>query len=58
MKREFIRRIDELGRLVLPKELRKQYEFKEGDVVYFDCQENGILIHSKDYGCERSEADE
>lgn len=41
--------IDELGRLVIPDELRKQYGFKPGDKVYFDTQDDGILIHSEDY---------
>ena len=26
-----VRRLDDLGRLVIPKEIRKQYRMKEGD---------------------------
>lgn len=58
MKTEISRQIDELGRLVLPKELRKLYGFKPGDAVYFTCQDDGILIHNKDYWYEHSEEDE
>ena len=55
MRPEISRQIDELGRLVLPKELRKLYGFKPGDAVYFTCQDNGILIHNKNYWYDRSE---
>lgn len=57
MKQEISRQIDELGRLVLPKDLRKLYGFKPGDTVYFTAQDDGILIHSKDYWYERTEDD-
>ena len=43
------RQIDELGRLVIPVDLRKQYGFKPGDKVYFTAYDNGILIHSENY---------
>ena len=46
MKPEIIRKIDELGRLVIPKDLRKMYGFKTGDDVYFTCQDDGILLHT------------
>ncbi|MBQ7363506.1 MAG: AbrB/MazE/SpoVT family DNA-binding domain-containing protein [Clostridia bacterium] len=58
MQTEISRQIDELGRLVIPKELRKHYGFNPGDAVYFTCQDNGILIHNKNYRYERSEDDE
>ena len=41
---EFIRQIDELGRLVIPKDLRVKYGFKPGDEVYLEASNNGILI--------------
>ena len=43
------RQIDELGRLVIPKDLREQYGLKPGDKVWFTAYDNGILIHSEDY---------
>ena len=42
------RQIDELGRLVIPIDLRKQYGLKPGDTVWFSAYDNGILIHSED----------
>ena len=42
------RQIDELGRLIIPADLRKRYGFKPGDKVWFTSCENGILIHSED----------
>ena len=42
------RQIDELGRLVIPKDLREQYGLKPGDKVWFTAYDNGILIHSED----------
>ena len=41
------RQIDELGRLVIPIELRKMYGFKPGDMVWFTAYDDGILIHSE-----------
>ncbi len=39
-----IRRIDELGRIVIPKEIRKTYKLKEGDLIeIFASNENLIL---------------
>ena len=43
------RQIDELGRLVIPVDLRKQYGLKPGDKVWFTTYDDGILIHSEDY---------
>lgn len=44
-----IRQIDELGRIVIPKDLRKQYGIKAGEKLYFDAYDNGILIHRENY---------
>lgn len=44
-----IRQIDELGRIVIPKDLRKQYGIKPGEKLYFDACDNGILIHRENY---------
>ena len=58
MAKEISRQIDELGRLVIPKDLRKIYGLKPGDLVYFTCQDDGILIHTEDYYYEHSDDDE
>ena len=49
MKVAIIRQIDELGRIVIPKDLRDQYGIKPGDKLYFDAYDDGILIHSENY---------
>ena len=41
-----VRRLDDLGRLVIPKEIRKQYLLKEGDSIEFFI-ENGRIILEK-----------
>ena len=45
MKIKICRKIDKLGRLVIPIDLRKQYGFKPGDKVWFTVYDNGILVH-------------
>ena len=52
------RQIDELGRLVIPKDLREQYGLKPGDKVWFTAYDNGILIHSEDYTYHNEKQDE
>ena len=47
MEIKICRQIDELGRLVIPKDLRAQYGLKPGDKVWFTAYDNGILIHSE-----------
>ena len=52
------RQIDELGRMVIPKDLREQYGLKPGDKVWFTAYDNGILIHSEDYTYHNEKHDE
>lgn len=42
-----VRRIDELGRIVIPKELRKTLKIKEGDPLEIFTQRDGELIFKK-----------
>lgn len=42
-----VRRIDELGRLVIPKEMRKKYHLNEGDSVEFFINDNEEIILKK-----------
>ena len=42
-----IRRIDDLGRIVLPKEIRKSLKIKEGDMLEIYIQDNGIIMLEK-----------
>lgn len=39
-----VRRLDDLGRLVIPKEIRKQYRLKEGDSIEFFIEQDRIII--------------
>lgn len=42
-----VRRIDELGRVVIPKELRKVLKFKEGELLEIFTNDNGELVFKK-----------
>lgn len=39
-----VRRLDDLGRLVIPKEIRKQHHLKEGDSIEFFVENDQIII--------------
>lgn len=43
-----VRRLDDLGRLVIPKEIRKQYRLKEGDSIEFFIENEKIIIQKFD----------
>lgn len=51
-----IRRLDDLGRVVIPKQLRKQLRIEVGDPVEFFINDNGDIIIQK-YEVIGSEAD-
>lgn len=40
-----VRRVDDLGRVVLPKELRRTMEIKEGDPLEIYVDEDMIMLH-------------
>ena len=44
MERGIVRRIDELGRLVIPKELRKTLRIKEGDPLEIYASKDDIVL--------------
>lgn len=39
-----VRRIDDLGRIVIPKEIRRMYGIENGDPLEINVDENGIYI--------------
>lgn len=43
-----VRRLDDLGRLVIPKEIRKQYRMKEGDAIEFYIENGKIVLQKYD----------
>lgn len=43
-----IRRLDDLGRLVIPKEIRKKYKMNEGDSIEIYLKDDNICIRKYD----------
>ena len=43
-KTTIIRKIDELGRLVLPKDIRKQMDIHNGDLLELSCTQESLSI--------------
>ena len=39
-----IRRIDDLGRVVIPKEIRRRFNIKEGDPLEIWCTDEGVVL--------------
>ena len=46
-----VRKIDELGRVVLPIEMRRQLNWKVNDEVIVTVEENSILLRKKEPCC-------
>ena len=47
-----VRNLDQLGRLVIPKETRKVFELNEGDPVEIFTDEDKIIIKKYNPGCQ------
>lgn len=50
-KSNFVRKIDELGRVVLPIELRKILDIKEKDILGISLSDDGIFIKKEEPSC-------
>ena len=50
-KSNFVRKIDELGRIVIPIEIRKLLDIKERDSLGISLNENGIFIKKEKPAC-------
>jgi len=46
-----VRRIDELGRIVIPKELRDAYGIEAGDPIEFYTSDGEIILRKYQPGC-------
>ena len=46
-----VRRIDELGRIVLPKELRRTHDIKNGDAMEIYVDGDVIMLKKYNPGC-------
>ena len=44
MKKGMVRRIDELGRIVIPKEMRKRLKMKEGESISFFIDDDTLML--------------
>jgi stage V sporulation protein T len=47
-----VRRIDDLGRVVIPKEIRRTMKIREGDPLIISTTENGVLFEKYDIGAD------
>lgn len=45
------RKVDELGRMVLPSELRKRFRIHEGDHLAIHVEEDRIVLTKVETGC-------
>lgn len=45
------RKIDELGRIMLTKELRETMNWKTGDSLNLTCTKEGVLLSSPEQAC-------
>ena len=46
-----MRKVDNLGRIVIPKELRKKYGLEEGADISFEDYGVGVLVRASDNSC-------
>lgn len=46
-----VRRIDNLGRIVIPSDLRKEYRMAEGDAIEIFTTEHGLMIKKYQVSC-------
>lgn len=51
-----VRRIDDLGRIVIPKEIRRTMKMREGDPLIIFTTENGILFEKYDINADITDA--
>lgn len=42
-----VRKVDDLGRIVIPKEIRKSLQIREGDLLEIFIDENGVYFYKE-----------
>ena len=47
MKKKETRSVDDLGRIVIPKEIRKSLNIKNGDTVKFSIKDKKIILENE-----------
>ena len=50
-----VRRLDDLGRIVIPKEIRKSLKFMEGDALELFVENNSLILKKYDNSDEISQ---
>ncbi len=55
MKNKFIRKIDELGRIVIPKEIRSTLGLDTGDDIEISVSDGTVNLKRVDFGDEDAE---
>ncbi len=45
------RRVDDLGRIVIPAEMRKAFDIKEGDELAIAVEDNHLIFTKKEEAC-------
>lgn len=53
---EIVRRTDELGRVVIPKEIRQRFHIKEGDPLEIFTEDDKIVLRKYDTSDGKEEA--
>ena len=51
-----VRRIDDLGRVVIPKEIRRTMKIREGDPLIISTTENGVLFEKYNINADITDA--
>ncbi len=51
-----VRRIDELGRVVIPREIRERFHIKDGDQLEIFTEDDKIVFHKYDTSDGKEEA--
>ena len=51
-----VRRIDDLGRVVIPKEIRRTMKIREGDPLIISTTENGVLFEKYNVNADITDA--
>lgn len=51
MSRQYIRKVDGIGRVVIPKELRKIYELEEDTLMTVIDTDDGLLLKKSELCC-------
>jgi transcriptional pleiotropic regulator of transition state genes len=45
------RKVDDLGRIVLPAEIRRSFDIREGDMIEIGVDQDSIVLHKRRNSC-------